>query len=208
MRRGLRVVAVLAVAASAYAVSPQAAYAYIDGGDEACGCTAAGWNAPNGALISSRSRGGPVTGVIDAIGEYYTHSMISHGPGSTKWVSQTTMRTPGIYVNPFGDDQVATDELRYGYPGPAQVNMGAVYKMLYSGTLDALKYTDGGTTGPQVADYLWYTLPSCSSVSSGLCYVGVYSLQQDDYSYSTEYLYIIGRKLNGRIVTRTASTST
>lgn len=173
------------------------ARAYIDGGSKACGCSPAGWNVPNGAVISSRGTTGPITGVIDAIGEYYTHSMLSHGPGSTKWVSHTTMKTPGVNVSIFGDDQIPVDEIRYGYPGPAQINMGGVYKSLYSGSVDAVKWTDGGSTGAVVTDWLWYSVPSCSSVSSGPCYYVAYSQQQGSYSYSTEYVYVIGRKYNG-----------
>ena len=197
MARGIRLFLCPAVASVALAVMPSPAHAYIDGGSKACGCAPAGWNVPNGAVISSRGSSGPITGVIDAIGEYYTHSMISHGPGSSAWVSHTTMKTPGVNVSIFGDDQIPVDEIRYGYPGAAQVNMGGAYKMLYGGAVDAVKYTDGGTPGQTMANFLWYTIPSCSSVADGICYYGAYSQQQGDYSYSTEYIYVIGRKYNG-----------
>jgi len=37
------------------------------------------WNAPYGSVVLSRSNGGPIRPVIVAIGEYYTHSMLSLG---------------------------------------------------------------------------------------------------------------------------------
>ena len=187
----------MAVVSSVISGLPREAQAYIDGGSKACGCVGAGWNAPEGAVVSSRSGRGPIRGVITAIGEYYTHSMISHGPGSDQWVSHTTMRTPGVHVSVFGDDQVATDELRYGYPGPAQVNLGGAYKNLYADGLEAIQFTPGGESGARVAEYLWGGLPHCNEVVSGLCYFAAYSLQQKSYGYSTEYIYIIGRKHEG-----------
>ena len=195
-----RAVIVVAAASAVFGLGAADAHAYIDGGDEACGCAPPGWNAPNGAVVSSRSSGGgPINGVITAIGEYYTHSMLSHGSANNTWVSHTTMRTPGIHMNIFGDDDVDVDELRYGWPGPAQVNMGGIYQSLYGGGsgLEAISYTSGGTAGADAADYLWYGLPHCDDVASGLCYVGAYSLQAGDYSYETEYLFLIGRKLDG-----------
>ena len=56
-----------------------------------CGSTAAGWNAPNGAVVFNRGPG-PIRSVMDAIGEYRTHSMLSHGPGGS--VSHATLATP------------------------------------------------------------------------------------------------------------------
>ena len=37
-----------------------------------CGSTAAGWNAPNGAVVFDRGPG-PIRDVLDAVGEYRTH---------------------------------------------------------------------------------------------------------------------------------------
>src|SRR5687767_4113651 len=64
-----------------------------DTSDKACGSTPAGWNAPNGALVLNRGGNGPITAVLDAVGEYRTHSMISHGPGGQ--VTHETMHSPG-----------------------------------------------------------------------------------------------------------------
>src|SRR3954463_7418565 len=52
-----------------------------DTSDIACGSAPAGWNVPNGSIVLSRGGEGPVTAVLDAVGEYRTHSMLSHGPG-------------------------------------------------------------------------------------------------------------------------------
>src|SRR5688572_22782669 len=54
-----------------------------------CGSTSAGWNATRGAAVFARDADGIVTPVFDAVGEYRTHTMFSHGPGS--WVSHVTM---------------------------------------------------------------------------------------------------------------------
>jgi len=177
------------IAAVAIFFGSAPARAYISD-DDACGYAPAGWNAPNGASVATRAPNGPIAKLMDAIGEHFSHQMLSHGPGSDKWVSQATMKTPGIEVGIFGDDQVDYEDLLWGYPGPSQVNMGAVYHSLYrdSGSTE-IKYTSGDAVGAQVADYLWYTLPYCGNVSSGPCYQGVYS-QEDD----GEVIYIIGRR--------------
>src|SRR4051794_10869105 len=49
--------------------------------DHECGMTTADWNVPNGGVVFNRGDG-PIRNVVDAIGEYRTHSMLSHGPGT------------------------------------------------------------------------------------------------------------------------------
>ncbi len=94
-----------------------------------CGWVSAGWNAPNGAVVFDRGPG-PIREVIDAIGEYRTHSMLSHGPGAG--VSHATMKNPD--QNPWPDVcslPVNIQQLRYGYPGLEQINQGGIYMYLY-----------------------------------------------------------------------------
>lgn len=167
------------------------AHAYI-ADDDACGSAPAGWNAPNGAAVSSRQAVGPITDLMDAIGEFYSHQMLSHGPGSTKWISHSTMKNPGVEVSVFGNDDFDYNDLVAGYPGPSQINMGAAYHMLYRGAGATVRYVSGGSTGAKIADWFWSSLPYCGNVSSGPCYTGVYSQESSSY-----YLYIIGRKQNG-----------
>jgi hypothetical protein len=172
--------------------TPRVADAYIDGGGDACGSSSAGWNAPNGSSVMVRSSGGPINVIIDLIGEYYTHSMMSHGPGYNKWLSHTTMETPGIHVNIFGDDHVDLQELRTGWPGPAQVNMGAAYTFLYvNGGAASVRVHNGNSATANAASWMWDSLPYCNNISSGVCYVGVYSEEEN------QVFYIIGRKQNG-----------
>jgi len=175
------------------AVLPSSAVAYVDSGDKACGATPASWNAPKGANVSARlGEHAPIGALITLLGEYYTHSLLSHGPGPDRWVSHTTAKQPGTWVNPFGDDHLSTDELRFGYPGPAQVNMGAAYTMLFgTSASQAVVYMEGGWAGEQTADWL-YGLPACSSVSEGLCHLPVRSKK------ANQTFYLVARKQGGR----------
>ncbi len=49
---------------------------------EGCGLVNGPWNVPSGGLVVLRSRSGPVKALMGAIGEYYTHSMLSTGSGA------------------------------------------------------------------------------------------------------------------------------
>ncbi|MFY0583358.1 hypothetical protein ACN28S_61800 [Cystobacter fuscus] len=74
---------------------------------------------------------GPIRSVLDAIGEYRTHSMLSHGPGAG--VTHATMATPkqtdwpGVCAKPMNGQQ-----LQYGYPGLEQINQGGIYNYMYT----------------------------------------------------------------------------
>src|SRR5690242_882756 len=59
--------------------------------ETACGSVGGGWNAPNGAVVLTTGPG-IIKSVVNGVGEYYSHSMISHGVGS--WVTHETMRQP------------------------------------------------------------------------------------------------------------------
>jgi len=181
--------AVALVLGSVAVASP--AHAYI-ADDDACGSAPAGWSVPKGAVVASRGHGGPIPALMSVINEYYSHQMLSHGTGSGAWVSHATMKTPGVHVGVFGDDQVEGADIKWGYPGPSQINMGATYHSLYRSGAEAVTWIAGGTDGERTADYLWSTVPYCGSVSSGPCYTGV-SSQED----SGAYLYLIGRKEGG-----------
>jgi hypothetical protein len=104
-----------------------------------CGYVPALWNAPYGSIVLSRSNGGPILPVITAIGEWYTHSMLSLG---TAGIAQAEMRSPGQNSWPAVCSQpVNPGELQHGHPGVERVNLGAAYADLQ------------GTAAPPV--YLW-----------------------------------------------------
>ena len=119
----LTVVAFSALSSAAYAGSSAT-------NDIACGSKPANWNAPAGSLVSSRGEG-PITAIIDAVGETRTHSMLSHG---STWVSHAVMHTPGQNGWPdYCDEPLKASELQYGYPGASRVKVGAMYVSLYAG---------------------------------------------------------------------------
>jgi hypothetical protein len=115
--------------------------------ETSCGSAPANTNIPNGAVFLSSSPG-PVYSVLNAVGEYRSHSGISHGSG---WYTHSSMRQPG--VRDWDDSEVScgllpdwccsgplkASQLRDGYPGLAQVNGGALYAYYYEGN-----YWDGG----------------------------------------------------------------
>lgn len=132
--------------------------------DQACGSSSSGWNAPNGALVLQRGPG-PVRAVIDSIGEYRTHSMMSHGPGG--WVTHETMHSPGQTGWPtYCSTPLRPDELKTGFPGASQTQQGGIYTFLYSGAgSEAIGFqrtwTNGSVDGrgASVANYLWNSMP-------------------------------------------------
>lgn len=131
-----------------------------------CGWSPASWNAPNGAVVFDRGPG-PIRDVIDAIGEYRTHSMLSHGPGGG--VTHATMRNPdqngwpSVCTRPLNAHQ-----LQYGYPGLEQVNQGGIYMYMYGdgGGPEWTGWQQGNPTQAAiVGDSLWYNHPYTSDLS-------------------------------------------
>ena len=140
---------------------------------EVCGGTTYHWNAPKGAMVSSRAATrGLLNVVVDAVGEYRTHTMLSHGPD--RWVTHATRRQPKTQAScgkPF-----VPDDLRYGFPGAAQVNQAGIFKYLYANegwaNLAYLKYQRSkwygqqyDSNGEQIADHAWYDVPYSVAVS-------------------------------------------
>jgi len=142
--------------------------------DVACGYSTVKWNAPNGAVVATYSSHGIVTPVIQDIGEYRTHTMISHG--TIGWLTHSTMHSPGTNGWPtYCSTPLKVDELARGYPGIAQVNMGAIYQYEYGGseTPEFIAYQSGGADGAAIADWLW----------SDSEWYSVQSLQSSSYYY-------------------------
>jgi hypothetical protein len=76
-------------------------------------------------VVLSRSNGGPIRPVIVAIGEYYTHSMLSLGTaGSVHAEMKTPAQSgwPTVCTRPLDANQ-----LQYGFPGVEQINLGGAY---------------------------------------------------------------------------------
>jgi hypothetical protein len=158
----------------------------------ACGSTAAGWNAPNGTIVFSRG-GGPVRNTIDAIGEYRTHTMVSHGPGG--WTTHASMFTPGTNGWPtYCSTPLNADELKNGYPGASQQNQGAIYVYLYSGGDNQylayqLGNNDGTNKGATVANYIWNSLPYQWVTSAKDGGQGLYRVKYTNGSLTNYSLY-------------------
>ncbi len=141
--------------------------------DQSCGSSSSGWNAPNGAMVLSRgSAGGPVAAVLDAVGEYRTHTMFSHGPGGQ--VTHETMYTPGTTGWPtYCSTPVNISELTTGYPGAGRINQGGIYQFLYGGgaSLEYIAYqrsrTSAGydTNGETVSSWLLNSMPTVATTS-------------------------------------------
>ncbi|HSP76975.1 MAG TPA: hypothetical protein VLQ93_00490 [Myxococcaceae bacterium] len=157
MRRlfaGTVAVSTLALAGPSFAESP-------------CGWTSAGWNAPNGAVVFDRGPG-PIRDVLDAVGEYRTHSMLSHGPGAG--VSHATMRTPDQNDWPTVCTQtLKAHQLQYGYPGLEQVNQGGIYQYIYHNGSGGPEWTGWQQGDPAqaalIGDSIWYNHPYVSDPS-------------------------------------------
>src|SRR6188508_2051617 len=131
----------------------------------ACGSSPAGWNAPDGALVLSRSQG-PVGGTLSGVGEYRTHSMLAHGNG---WVTHATMFSPSTTSWPtYCSTPLDAGELRNGYPGASIVSPGGIYAFLYGGgsSVEHLAYQRSCNSaecpnqdGSDIASWLWNSSP-------------------------------------------------
>lgn len=143
----------LYVCAVIFGVSAQAS-------ERVCGWVSAAWNVPNGGAVFNRAPG-PVANVMDALGEWRTHSMLSHGPGVAVTHSTAkkpdTQGWPAVCGTPLRPDQLAS-----GYPGVATISQGAIYNFLYGDTdptlrTSWLRYQLGNpTAAATIADSIWY----------------------------------------------------
>lgn len=192
MLRGLLLLAATGLSADAFAGSSGTA-------DVACGTASAGWNVPKGGFVTVRGSG-PVRSTLAALGEYRTHSMLSHGPGA--YVTHSTMFTPGTTGWPtYCSTPIRADELKNGYPGASQVNQGGIYTAEYlNGAPEFIGYQRTGTyangsfildqgIADNIADWLWNTMPytSVASKQNGGAYF--YRLKTDAGALTNYSLY-------------------
>jgi hypothetical protein len=92
--------------------------------EEVCGWSTGTWNAPNGAAVFNKGPG-PVDAVLSAVGEWRSHSMLSHGPTG---MTHATMKMPAENGWPLVCGlPLNADQLRYGYPGVSQITQGGIY---------------------------------------------------------------------------------
>jgi hypothetical protein len=155
----------LAVAASlpmSFELSAQAAAIT----STACGSSSTSWNAPDGALVLSRSQG-PVGGTLSGVGEYRTHSMLAHENG---WVTHSTMYSPSSTTTwpTYCSTPLDPNELRNGYPGASIVSPGAIYGFLYGdgASVEHIGYQRSCSAaecpnddGKDIAHWLWHSSP-------------------------------------------------
>jgi len=160
----------IAVASSVFVLSlVGAAQADTGGGNSVvCGSAPGSWNAPAGAAVNSKSQSGVVSNILSTLGEYYSHTMLSHGPNQ---MSHAAMQTPRANVwNSSTDNWNEPDILQAG-PGAATVNMGGAYAFIYQqpeGAPMTVDYVDGGSVGLAASAAL-LALPDCASITDGKC---------------------------------------
>jgi hypothetical protein len=169
----------------------------------ACGSSPAAWNAPDGALVLSRSQG-PVGGTLSGVGEYRTHSMLAHGNG---WVTHATMFSPTTTSWPtYCSTPLNPDELRNGYPGASIVSPGAIYAFLYGGgsSVEHIGYQRSCNSaqcpsddGSDIANWLWNSSPYEWATSRADGNQGLYRLLVGTPPRATNYSLFQYRLIEG-----------
>lgn len=150
------------------------------GNSVVCGSAPGAWNVPNGASVNSRSQSGVVANVLNQLGEYYSHTMISHG---ATWMSHASMQTPRANVWNSSTDNWNLADILQGGPGAATVNMGGAYTFLYrqpEGPPMTVDYVDGGALGVAAANAL-LALPDCATITDGKCHTQIADPQGTRY---------------------------
>jgi hypothetical protein len=168
----------------------------------ACGSSSTAWNAPDGALVLSRSPG-PVSGTLSGVGEYRTHSMLAHGNG---WVTHATMYSPSTTGWPtYCSTPLNPDELRNGYPGASLVSQGAIYAFLYGGgAVEHIGYQRScnsaecpNADGSDIASWVWNSSPYEWAVSRQDASEGLYRLLMGSPPQATNYSLFQYRSIEG-----------
>jgi hypothetical protein len=172
-------------AAGALALQASPAHA----ADVLCGSTSAGWNVPNGGAVFEQSPG-VIQGVLAAVGEYRTHSMLSRGPDG--WVTHATSITPPVNGdrNFMGSECSAPISQSFLYastPGLETISQGAAYAFLYKGgPINFIAY-QGGQMGS----------PGGSNSAIGNLFVGTGMSWVDWYSTADSNQVVFAEAYNG-----------
>jgi len=140
--------------------------------DVFCGTSPPSHDVPNGYLVTSRANKSVIMGVINALGEYRTHTMLSHGAYFTHAVMQTPASSSSA-------PHMNSSQLRYGGPGASQISPAGAYVSLYNPSNGGISYIgkqSGGSEGVTVANWFWSTMgfrwvaPRCvTTIGPGPC---------------------------------------
>jgi hypothetical protein len=120
-----------------------------------CGATNPSHDAPSGYIIFSRAQKSVIKPVINSLGEFRTHTMLSHG----EWITHATMKTP---TSSSSTPHLDPTQLRFGDPGASQMSSQAAYTSLYgpdNGGVEFIAKQSGGAEGGQVASWFWNSMP-------------------------------------------------
>jgi hypothetical protein len=176
---------------------------------------------PKGGIVATRGEGGPIGAVLDAVGEYRTHNMMSHGPGA--YITHSTMHTPGTSGWPeLCSTPARPSELEHGWPGMSQVNGGAIYQFVNGGGQpEYIRYQLGPAgsanrlAAEETADYAWYNVPYQWTASHQDGNAGFWSLGTAQsgsfqrYEYAVyQYRDVQGRHLGSDDVTNNGTQCT
>jgi len=130
----MRLVPALLTIGSTLALATAAAQA---GDNVECYSSAGTWNVPRAAIAFNRSQGSsPVASVVTGVGEWWTHTVSSHGPDQTSggWASMATAREPRTY--PDGASScgapVEPNDLANGWPGERTDSQGGLWSFYFS----------------------------------------------------------------------------
>lgn len=88
------------------------------------------WNVPNGGLVINRS-GGMVRVILDAVNEWGTHSVLSHG--TDFWVTQATAKQPATQDS--CSVPIKKADLTNAGPGVSAVSLPALYVYYFANGL-------------------------------------------------------------------------
>jgi len=138
MRSRIMLAVIVALPVVTYAASAHA--------DEHCGSVRATWNVPRGGAVFGVGRPGPITAVINGIGESRTHSMLSLG--STR-VIHATSHTPAARAQSesgFCSAPLNAEDLRHLGPGATNISVSAAYENV--GSALSVTYQNGTIVGP------------------------------------------------------------
>ncbi|HEY3497073.1 MAG TPA: hypothetical protein VGK73_20380 [Polyangiaceae bacterium] len=168
MKQRMRVVGLGAIAAATLCWS-QTAFAI--GAERMCGTSpnGLGWDVMRGGLAVSRSNSLPAK-VLKFIGENWSHSMLSHGPG--QMVTTANMwsfpGTQAVCSNPL-----IPDEIRKAGPGATRMNNAGNYASLYlmddpkANAVALGKKSIGAAAGDEIADF--FEARDCDLGLSAVC---------------------------------------